>query len=323
MTRPLEWRDKRSGRPAPARREAVVRVLAAAVVVGLSGLVATGRFDVRLWLVIVVAMAARRVAELVRRGWAAWWHSSQHHSSALYDRPVDGSRQGPNAEAPPATGLSLSRARWTPPPPSEPLMRAGQQRVVATLLAGRLAPGDLDMAATVRELAMRRPLTKVARRLRWSTSLGVHLHVDRGPALQPFHHDVDQLRSALVSIVSRHALIELGFVGDPLQVTWPRRTVGPRGSVDLAELLPPPCTPVLVVTDLGIAVPRSGIPPEPRDFIDHHALVTGAGCSVRYLVPYPPDRWPAALAHLPILYWNDGLGATQVLADVKLRAWGR
>lgn len=318
--RQRDWRDKRAARPTPPIWATTGRWLAVIVLAALSVLVVAGRFDGRAWLVIAMAFAAPRLGALVGRSWSAWWHSSQHHATGIYDRPGDGQRLPDGTVPPSGTGVSLARARWTPPPPSRPLVQPGQQRAVATLLAGRLAPGELDLAATVRELAMRRPLTEVPRRLRWSTSLGVHLHVDRGPALQPFHHDVDQLRRALLSIASDHAVIELGFDGDPCQVSWPRRIVGGRRPADLADHLPVAGTPVLVLTDLGIAVPQSGVPAEPADFLDHHALVTGAGCTVHYLVPYPPERWPPALDGLPILYWGDDLGATEVLAGVKVRA---
>ena len=80
---------------------------------------------------------------------------------------------------------------------------------------------------------------------------------------------------------------------------------------------------VLVVTDLGIAIPRSASPPEPEAFVDHQRQLAQAGCPVHYLVPYPPERWPSPLRGLPILYWSDDLGPGDVLAGIRRRTRGR
>jgi hypothetical protein len=283
-----------------------------------SALLVTGRFGLLPWLVVVLALAgARPLARLAERGWSAWWHSPQRHSSVAHESLQDGA---PGRSRLDTGEVSLTRARWQPPTPGAPLVPSRQQRTVATLLAGRWVAGEIDLPATVREVASRRPLAVVPQRPRWSTNQGMQLHVDVGPALEPFRHDIDQLRRSLVAVASPHAVVELGFHGDPGVITWPRRLVGPHRGLALAERLPPAGTPVLVVTDLGIAVPRSGLPPEPEDFLEHHRLLGQAGCSVHYLVPYPPERWAPALQALPALYWADGLGATDVLAGIRRRA---
>ncbi|HET6949320.1 MAG TPA: hypothetical protein VFI47_03035 [Acidimicrobiales bacterium] len=295
-----------------APRERAWWTTVGALVVVLALLRATGRIGGSGWLVVAVGLVAARP---LLNDWSMWWHSAQRHSSAEHEDP----QSGAGGDEPDRGGVALNRVRWQPPPPGVPLVRKGQQRAIATLLAGRPVPGDVDLVATVRQLATRRPLTAIPRRPRWSTSRGVHLHVDRGPALEPFRYDVAQLRRSLASIASPHAVVELGFDGDPAAVTWPRRIVGPGGRAPLASRLPPPGTPVLVLTDLGISVPRTGTPPEAHDFLDHHRLLTGAGCSVHYLVPYPPERWPETLWPLPILYWSDDLGAVEVLAGIRRR----
>jgi hypothetical protein len=103
--------------------------------------------------------------------------------------------------------------------------------------------------------------------------------------------------------------------------------------VPLASRLPAPGTPVLVITDLGITVPRSvpvrvvvttdpqitGPLREPQSFLEHHDTLVQAGCDVHYLVPYPPDRWPPALADLPVVHWSDDLGVSAVLACIRRR----
>jgi hypothetical protein len=293
------------------------RTVVAGLVLVLSALRATGRFGLVPWLVAVLALLAARPGwGVVERGWSAWRESSQRLSFADHDALQDGAAARQPLEA---GEVTLTRARWQPPAPGRPLVAPRQQRSVATLLAGRPTPGEMDLAATVRAVASRRPLGEVPLRLRWSTNRGMHLHVDVGPALEPFRHDVEELRASLVAVASPHAVIELGFTGDPRVITWPRRVVGHHQGLALAERLPSAGTPVLVVTDLGIAVPRSGSPPEPDYFLRHHRLLRQAGCRVRYLVPYPPERWPARLSELPVVYWRDDLGATDVLTALRRR----
>jgi hypothetical protein len=310
---------RRPGRPGfrsePPPWDRAWWVAVGAVAVLLAGLGALGRIEGVVWLLLVAALvAARPLAERLVRGWWRWWRSSNRHASPEGDEPAEGAEG-----AAIGTPVMLARAGWHTPPAGPSLVEPSQQRAVATLLAGRPVPGEIDLTATVAHVAARRPLTDVPRQPRWSTSLGVHLHVDVGPALEPFRSDVRRLRRSLVAIASTHGVVELGFDSDPQAFTRPRRIVGPDGPAPLKDRLPPPGTPVLVVTDLGIAVPRSGIPAVPAAFREHHRLVTRAGCPVQYLVPYPPARWPAALHGLPVLHWSDGLGVAEVLAALRRR----
>jgi hypothetical protein len=293
-----------------ARWERTWWVAVVVVVLLLVGLWATGVMHGRSWLAVVVVLITIRPA---LGGLAMWWRSAQHYS--LAERAGGGlGAAGDELEVVP-----LDHASWQPPPESQPLVRPGQQRAVAMLLAGRSAPGPIDLVTTVRKVAARQPLTAVPRHPGWSTNLGLLLHVDRGPALEPFRDDIAQLRRALIAVASRHAVDEIGFDGDPRWITWPRRVAGPGRPLPLASRLPAPGTPVLAITDLGITVPRSGLVREPHAFLEHHDTLVQAGCDVQYLVPYPPDRWPPALADLPIVHWSDDLGVSAVLACIRRR----
>jgi len=280
------------------------------VVLLLAGLWATGVVQGWSWLVVVVVLITIRPA---LGGLAMWWRSAQHYS--LAERAGGGlGTTGDGLEVVP-----LDRTSWQPPPESPPLVRPGQQRAVAMLLAGRSVPGPIDLDATVRKVAARRPLTSVPQRPRWSTNRGLLVQVDKGSALEPFRDDIAQLHRALVAVASRHAVDEIGFDGDPRWITWPRRVAGAGRRLPLASRLPAPGAPVLVITDLGITVPRSGLVHEPHAFLEHHDALVQAGCAVHYLVPYPPDRWPPALADLPIVHWSDDLGVSAVLACIRRR----
>jgi len=310
---------RQSGRPEPSPWGRAWWAAVGAVTLLLAGLGAVGRIDGVVWLALVAALVgAQPVAERLVRGWWRWWRSANRHATPEGDEPAEG--HGGDAEG---VRVRLAQADWRPPPEGPSLVEPSQQRAVATLLAGRPVPGEIDLAATIDHVAARRPLSDVPRRPRWSTSLGVHLHVDVGPALEPFRSDVARLRRSVVAIASTHGVVELSFEGDPRTFTRPRRILGPDGRAPLQDRLPPSGTPVLVVTDLGIAVPRDGDPAVPAAFLEHHRLVTRAGCAVQYLVPYPAHRWPAALRSLPLLHWSDGLGVAEVIAALRRRVQHR
>jgi hypothetical protein len=313
----------RPARAAPARRrpsflsaqarwERAWWTTVVALVVLLLGLRVTGRIGGVAWLVLAVVLVVIRP---VLSSYAMWWRSARRYSVA--ERDGDRATASDELEMVP-----LDRARWRPPPEGAPLGRPGQQRAVATLLAGRSVPGEVDLATMVGKIASRQPLTSVPRHRRWSTNLGVQLQVDRRAALEPFRGDIVRLRRALAAVASQQALDEVGFEGDPRRITWPRRLLGGAPSIRIEARLPAPGTPVLVVTDLGIAVPRTGPVGGPAPFLEHYEVLSQAGADVHYLVPYPPDRWPPMLAGLPLVYWSDHLGASQVLARIRRRRHG-
>lgn len=301
--------------PEPGPRERVVWAVFGLVLLVVLALQVSGQIRLAPWLLLVVLLPLGWPGWwYLHLGWTAWWRSP-HHLAATAAVP----ETVPEGDDPTAGDVTLTHVRWREPPHGVPLVRRSQQRAVATLLAGRAVPGDIDLVETVRRAASRQSLLPVPRRLRWSTNLGMQLHVDMGPALDPFRNDIEQLHDALATIASPHGVVERGFEGDPREITWPPRLVGHGARRSLGGCLPPPGTPVLVVTDLGIAVPRAGSAPGPRALLDHHRLLDQAGCTVRYLVPYPPERWPVPLRGLPIVEWTDDLGAGDVLGDLRRR----
>jgi hypothetical protein len=77
-------------------------------------------------------------------------------------------------------------------------------------------------------------------------------------------------------------------------------------------------TPVLLVTDLGIGVPPLAqdtlFIDDWRDFADRTAR---ARCPIIALVPYSPERWPAALKGIiNIIQWDRSTTAGDVHRDV-------
>ncbi|MBO0655788.1 hypothetical protein J1792_24310 [Streptomyces triculaminicus] len=159
---------------------------------------------------------------------------------------------------------------------------------VATPVAGR----ELDQRALLCRVARNDAIRAVPRRLRLSTRRGAQLLLDHGAGMTPFRDDRLWLRELLGNVAGRDRVEVLRFRGVP------GRGVVRRDPLDLQEYRPPPPgTPVLLVSDLGLLRPpfagRSAARPgEWRDFVD---TVLRGGCPVVCLTPYEPAAYPAAL----------------------------
>jgi len=118
--------------------------------------------------------------------------------------------------------------------------------------------------------------------------------------MQPFAADQAMLRTALVRVVGRDRTEVLYFDGSPL---WGSGT-GPKD--EWSEYQAPAAgTPVVVLTDLGIAQPPgvAGLAgaSDWRAFAD---TLARAGCPLLALVPYPKRRWPALSKSMTIVQWD-------------------
>jgi hypothetical protein len=293
-------------------RRRPARIVAAAV--GLTALV--GGVLLVVMGYVILAMAVWTAPTLIALGWARdllhWWRSpvrlSRVTSTEAYDHVTrDEAAGGP---------LTFKRTSWTPPPPATPLTAATQQRALAMALAGTAVGGRINVLALVDDFAQRRARRAPPRLPRPSLRRGVQLIVDRGPALEPFRGDLERLRNALLSVVSQSGMDEIGFESDPGTVVRRRRHGGRvvRGPWPAGDLLPAPGTPVVVVTDLGIAVPKVGpLASAMHNWLEQYEAFRRARVRALFLVPYPPARWPPVVARrLPVVYWADRLRPGEV-----------
>jgi hypothetical protein len=273
------------------------------------------------WLppVVVVVVAGGALAiggALAGRAAVAWWRSPYTRAAARRSAPQLGGDVALGASA----ELTLDRTEWVPPPDAKPLVARARQRAIAIAIAGAPEAGRIDVRRLVDDVAARRQQRAPRREVRRTLRHGVQLLVDGGPALEPFDGDVALLAEWLARVASPTGVQQLRFSTDPLVVTAPPRRGRRRPQPQpYRELLPQRGCTVVVATDLGIAVPRSGsLPAPPAAWREHHRLVRHAGCRALYLVPYPAERWPPSLARqMPIVCWRDGLRAEQVLAAVR------
>ena len=118
------------------------------------------------------------------------------------------------------------------------------------------------------------------------------LLVDRARNLLPFARDVRDLVQQLLSVVGRDRSRVLYFDSCPSLGCGP----GARSTWQTPYTAPAPETPIVVVTDLGIArghAERSTV--SQMTWLEWLAVTQGAGCPVIVFAPYPLRRWPPVL----------------------------
>ena len=186
-------------------------------------------------------------------------------------------------------------------------------RVTSGILTASIATdagdGMPDVDALVELVAQRRFDEAIPRLVRASLFRGVQLLLDRSPAMTPFARDVTELARLVRSVVGHH-VEEISFSGSP-QDRLPRE--GPPYE------LPRPGTPVLALSDLGIAHPQGYLRPDARATWRPLAeLLLRRGSYLVAFVPYPRPRWPALGDCIQMIPWD----TTTSPADVT-RAVGR
>jgi len=193
----------------------------------------------------------------------------------------------------------------------EPLLAPAQTRaILSTGLATTAYDGALWVEEAVRRIARGQHFGDVPRMPRPTLLRGVQVLVDRGGGMLPFYEDVKELLDRIRSVVGRTLVHVLQFEASPL------RGVGAGAQwswTGYEHHRPAPGTVVLLVTDLGIGTSPAGSGASVREWLAFAELVRRERCALRALVPYPENRWPAALKDvLTILPWDRGTGVHRV-----------
>jgi len=187
-------------------------------------------------------------------------------------------------------------------PPLEPLFEAQYQRQILYALAATMAAeGDFDIGSLVSQMASGQPVRNPRRKQVLTLRRGVQLLLDRGEAMTLFFGDQRALLAALRPLVGPERVQLLHFAGCPTRGAGP----GPRHQWARYEV-PPPRTKVIVVSEFGIAPPR-GLQQSSTtaEWIEFAETLRGAECDLIGLVPYPPHRWPRALAGtVKLVQWD-------------------
>jgi len=187
----------------------------------------------------------------------------------------------------------LERAVRAQSPPPESLLDPRQERALLGGLSACLVyDGSLNVEHLVDALAKGTMPRELPRQPSWTTRRGLQVLVDDGPGMAPFRGDVERVMGRLGALLSRDRLDRQLFEGSPMRgCRTPRR----RG---IRPWKPPVSGgAVLVLTDLGIA---AADPPSARgavgEWLAFADAAQTAGVQLQSLVPYPANRWPAALA---------------------------
>jgi hypothetical protein len=179
-------------------------------------------------------------------------------------------------------------------PPHRPLFRAGWTRaILSAACATASQDGPIEMSRVVDALANCRPVTDLPRECILSLRRGMQLLVDRGENLMPFARDIRDLQQQLLLVVGRDRSRVLYFEGCPTLGCGP----GPRSTWRKPYDAPAPETPIVVLTDLGIARGSAARSAATEDtWLGFLATARSAGCPVIVFAPYPLDRWPPRLS---------------------------
>jgi hypothetical protein len=195
--------------------------------------------------------------------------------------------------------------------PMEPLFLPQWMRGITTAaLATSAEDGRPDVERLVEAIARGQSVQRVPRESIATLRRGAEVLCDVSEGMLPFARDQDEMVQHLRSTVGRHRLRVTSFDGPPL--------------IDSTEgepsWTPARGTPVLILSDLGIAAPllvadRS----TPARWLVLARALRRAGCPVVALVPYPPDRWPLTLSRaISIIEWNRRATAAMAQRAVRL-----
>jgi hypothetical protein len=144
---------------------------------------------------------------------------------------------------------------------------------------------------------------------------GIHVLSDYGEAMAPFAADRAALTEKLRMIIGREWVQELRFAD------CPGRGAGAGSRSTWSAYSPPsPGTPVLLLSDLGIASTDNRRPATLPEWLAFARQVRMAGCPLIAFVPYPRPRWPSALCHaIRILQWDRATGVAAVRRALGVR----
>jgi hypothetical protein len=227
------------------------------------------------------------------------------------------------AEAVTGTGPSLDEllGHGRRPAPAQPLFNPGTRRgLIRALGAVRRPTGDVDVAAVIDAVAMRRPLVHLPRQWISETSGRLELLLDTGLAMAPFRRDVDGFPEELRRVLGPDVL-ELGWFRDcPLLPPGVLRENQFDGE---SYVLPNPDVTVVAVTSVGVRGTRGAPAAVLRAWRDLADRAERSAASVILLTPLPVDRVAPLVPGLSVVTWDRAAGVRDVAHATSRRGSGR
>jgi hypothetical protein len=178
--------------------------------------------------------------------------------------------------------------------------------ILSRLAAAPTSLGEVDVSKLVETMGRGRPFTILPRRSVLTLSKGLDVLVDYGRGMDPFRVDIVDLLDSLARAVGPHRLSIRAFRSCPSMGVMDLETAA------TTRYRPPSNgTPVLAVTDLGMAEQRArgGMLPE-TDWLDFAGQLRAGGSPLLVLMPCPPSQAPLAIRRsIKLVIWDRHTGA--------------
>jgi hypothetical protein len=218
--------------------------------------------------------------------------------------------------APTKTGLqpALPWPAWERDTATKPLylplfLAPWTRGILSEAAATWRAAGAVDIPRALEVLARSTTPAELPRLFTPTLARGCHILVDVSAGMAPFTRDCWELIDAMRSVVGRE-LVQVFYFKD-----CPIYGVETEADANRVPFQPPPrATPVLLLSDLGIAAPAFSLRPAiDEDWLQLTHQLRVAACPLLTLVPYPPQRWPRRLSkELTIIQWDRDSTAARV-----------
>lgn len=205
--------------------------------------------------------------------------------------------------------------REEPRLPLAPLLRTSSARAILTASLSTEIVTGVDIEKALGVIARREPFDRLPLRAIRSLRRGVQLLVDKSAGMAPYFRDQAWLSAWIGRVVGRQRMELASFAGVPQRgLHHGLRRMRPYQ-------LPPRRTPIILLTDLGIARPPSlDNAAGPAEWLAFASMARHAGCPVVAFVPYPRERWPRELSGMMhILRWDRQLTADRAAKGVTAR----
>jgi hypothetical protein len=186
--------------------------------------------------------------------------------------------------------------------PPAPLLVPQWSRAILSGMLATSREGEVDLERLIEVVARGRHIGALPR-LPWPTlRRGAQVLIDSCIAMTPFAHDQSLMVEQIRAVAGADCVTVFHFRGSPT-----RGVVAHSAGEDLLSYAPPASgTPVLLLSDLGIARPHiAGEFADVPEWIRFAERVRGAGCPLIALLPYARSLAPREFARLiTLIPWD-------------------
>jgi hypothetical protein len=173
--------------------------------------------------------------------------------------------------------------------------------IVVEILSTEINEGLPDMRELIELISHCKPITQIPYQSSSTIRRGAQVLIDAGPGSAPYMRDQTFLLEQIENIVGSDGVDTWDFIGTPIK--YAVSYSDPNCS---NYRLPPSGTPIIMLTDLGIAAPQFN--PEVTthsEWIEFAHFVRAERCPLLAFVPFNPNRWPNALKnHIAMIQWD-------------------